>query len=179
MVATAAAIDDRPSAFRYPRGDGVGVDLPEVGVPLEVGRGRIVREGSKVAILSYGTRLADAVKAAEELDTYGLPTTVADARFAKPLDTALIDRLAAGHEVLVTVEEGAVGGFAAHVLAHLARSGALDRGLKVRTLAMPDRFVEQNKPEAMVAEAGLDSGGIVTAVFAALGRSQEAPARLA
>ncbi|MEX2318848.1 MAG: transketolase C-terminal domain-containing protein, partial [Bauldia sp.] len=179
MVATAAAIDDRPSAFRYPRGDGVGVDMPEVGVPLEIGRGRIVREGGKVAILSYGTRLAEALKAAEELDTYGLPTTVADARFAKPLDTALIDRLAANHEVLITVEEGAVGGFAAHVLAHLARSGGLDRGLKVRTLAMPDRFLDQDKPEAMAAEAGLDAAGIVTAVFAALGRAQDMPVQLA
>jgi 1-deoxy-D-xylulose-5-phosphate synthase len=179
MVATAAAIDDRPSAFRYPRGDGVGVDLPEVGVPLDIGRGRIAREGGKVAILSYGTRLADALKAAEELDAYGLPATVADARFAKPLDTALIDRLAANHEVLVTVEEGAVGGFAAHVLAHLAKSGALDRGLKLRTLFMPDRFVEQNKPETMIAEAGLGRSGIVAAVFSALGRAQESPARLA
>ena len=146
--------------------------MPEFGVPLEIGRGRIVREGSKVAILSFGTRLADALKAAEELDTYGLPTTVADARFAKPLDTALIDRLVRNHEVLITVEEGAIGGFGAHVLAHLAKSGALDKGLKVRTLAMPDRFVEQNKPEAMVAAAGLDTAGIVSAVFAALGRSQ-------
>ena len=153
--------------------------MPEFGVPLDVGRGRILREGGKVAILSFGARLADALKAAEELDTYGLPTTVADARFAKPLDTDLIDRLIRNHEVLITVEEGAVGGFAAHVLAHLARSGGLDRGLKVRTLAMPDRFVEQNKPEAMVAAAGLDSAGIVTAVFAALGRAQEKPARLA
>jgi len=172
MVATAAAIDDRPSSFRYPRGDGVGVDMPEVGVPLEIGRGRIVREGSKVAILSFGTRLADALKAAEELDAYGLPATVADARFAKPLDTALIDRLARNHEVLITVEEGSVGGFAAHVLAHLAQSGALDRGLKIRTLFMPDRFTEQGKPEIMAAAAGLDSAGIVTAVFAALGREQ-------
>ncbi len=138
---------------------------------LDVGNGRILREGGKVAILSYGTRLADALKAAEELDTFGLPTTVADARFAKPLDTALIDRLVANHEVLITVEEGAVGGFGSHVLAHLARTGALDRGLKIRTLAMPDRFVDQNKPEAMVAAAGLDSAGIVGAVFAALGRT--------
>jgi 1-deoxy-D-xylulose-5-phosphate synthase len=179
MVATAAAIDDRPSAFRYPRGDGVGVDLPEVGVPLAIGRGRIVREGGKVAILSYGTRLGDSLRAAEELEAYGLPATVADARFAKPLDTALIDSLAAEHEVLVTVEEGAVGGFAAHVLAHLARTGALDRGLKIRTLFMPDRFVEQGKPEAMIAAAGLGSAGIVAAVFSALGRAMESPARLA
>jgi len=180
MVATAAAIDDRPSSFRYPRGDGVGVDLPDVGVPLEIGVGRTLREGGKVAILSFGTRLADALKAAEELEAYGLPTTVADARFAKPLDTALIDRLARHHEVLITVEEGAGGGFGAQVLDHLARSGALDNArsgsLKVRTLAMPDRFIEQNKPETMIAAAGLDSAGIVTAVFAALGRPQTVPA---
>jgi 1-deoxy-D-xylulose-5-phosphate synthase len=171
MVATAAAIDDRPSSLRYPRGDGTGVPLPAAGVPLEIGRGRIVREGSKVAMLSFGTRLADALKAADELDTYGLPATVADARFAKPLDAALIDRLAREHEVLITVEEGAIGGFAAQVLDHLSQTGALER-VKVRTLVMPDRFVEQNKPEAMIAGAGLDSAGIVAAVFAALGRQQ-------
>jgi 1-deoxy-D-xylulose-5-phosphate synthase len=152
------------------------VPLPATGQPLAIGKGRVVREGGKVAILSFGTRLADALKAADELDTYGLPATVADARFAKPLDTALIDRLAREHEVLVTVEEGAIGGFAAQVLTHLAQTGALERGLKVRTLAMPDRFVEQNKPEAMLAEAGLDSAGIVAAVFAALGRQQVSPA---
>jgi 1-deoxy-D-xylulose-5-phosphate synthase len=179
MVATAAAIDDRPSSFRYPRGDGVGVDLPAFGVPLEIGRGRIVREGGKVALLSFGTRLNDCLKAAEELDAYGLPATVADARFARPLDTALIDRLVRDHEVLLTIEEGAGGGFGAQVLAHLARSGALDRGVRVRTLTMPDRFVEQNKPEIMYAGAGLDSAGIVTAVFAALGRARTAAPRLA
>ena len=177
MVATAVAIDDRPSSFRYPRGDGIGIDMPERGTALEIGRGRIIREGTKVAILSYGTRLADALKAAEELDTYGLSATVADARFAKPLDTALVDRLVREHEVLVTVEEGAIGGFAAHVLDHLARSGALDRGLKVRTLTMPDRFIEHGKPEALIAEAGLDSTGIVRTVFTALGRAQDMPAR--
>jgi 1-deoxy-D-xylulose-5-phosphate synthase len=176
MVATAAAIDNGPSSLRYPRGDGTGVPLPATGQPLAIGKGRVVREGGKVAILSFGTRLVDALKAADELDTYGLPATVADARFAKPLDTALIDRLAREHEVLVTVEEGAIGGFAAQVLTHLAQTGALERGLKVRTLAMPDRFVEQNKPEAMLAEAGLDSAGIVAAVFAALGRQQVSPA---
>jgi 1-deoxy-D-xylulose-5-phosphate synthase len=181
MVATAAAIDDRPSSLRYPRGDGIGVPLPAAGEPLAIGRGRVLREGSKVAILSFGTRLADALKAADELDTYGLPATVADARFAKPLDTDLIDRLARNHEVLITVEEGAVGGFAAQVLQHLAQTGALDAsqksgGLKLRPLVMPDRFVEQNKPEAMLAAAGLDTAGIVAAVFAALGRPQLAPA---
>ncbi|WP_421724605.1 1-deoxy-D-xylulose-5-phosphate synthase [Bauldia sp.] len=170
MVATAAAIDDRPSAFRYPRGEGVGVDLPERGVPLEIGRGRILREGTKIALLCYGSRLSAGLTAAEELEAHGLSTTVADARFAKPLDTDLIDRLAREHEVLLTVEEGASGGFGSLVLAHLATAGALDRGLRVRTLTMPDRFIDQAKPDAMVADAGLDSAGIVTAAFAALGR---------
>ncbi len=174
MVATAVAIDDRPSSFRYPRGEGVGVEMPEQGVPLEIGRGRVVREGGKVALLSFGTRLAECLNAAEELDTYGLPATVADARFAKPLDTDLIDRLVREHEVLITVEEGAIGGFASHVLAHLEHSGALDRGIKVRTLTLPDRFVDQDKPEAMYAAAGLDAAGIVAAVFAALGRTPAA-----
>ncbi len=174
MVATAVAIDDRPSSFRYPRGDGVGVEMPEHGVPLEIGRGRVLREGGKVALLSFGARLQECLKAAEDLDSYGLPTTVADARFAKPLDTALIDRLVREHEVLITIEEGTVGGFAAHVLAHLEQSGALDRGIKVRSLAMPDRFVDHGKPEAMYAAVGLDAAGIVTAVFAALGRDTPA-----
>jgi 1-deoxy-D-xylulose-5-phosphate synthase len=174
MVATAAAIGDRPSSFRYPRGDGVGVEMPERGVPLAIGRGRVLREGSKIALLSFGARLAECLVAAEELDAAGLSTTVADARFAKPLDTDLINRLARDHEVLVTVEEGAVGGFGAHVLAHLATIGALDAGLKVRTLALPDRFVDQGKPEAMYAAAGLDHSGIVRTVFAALGRDAAA-----
>ena len=176
MVATAAAIDDHPSSFRYPRGDGVGVEMPERGVPLEIGRGRILREGGKVALLSFGAHLSECLKAAEDLDSYGLPATVADARFAKPLDTTLIDRLVREHEVLITIEEGSVGGFAAHVLAYLEKSGALDRGVRVRSLTLPDRFVEQNRPEAMYAAAGLDAAGIVTAVFAALGR--EAPAAM-
>jgi 1-deoxy-D-xylulose-5-phosphate synthase len=170
MVATAASIDDRPSSFRYPRGDGVGVDLPERGVPLPIGRGRIVREGTKVALLSFGARLAECMRAAEELDAAGLSTTVADARFAKPLDTDLIDRLAREHEVLLMVEEGAVGGFGAHVLSYLAVAGALDAGIKVRALTLPDRFIDQGKPEAMYAAAGLDAPGIVRAAFAALGR---------
>ncbi|MCB1494571.1 MAG: 1-deoxy-D-xylulose-5-phosphate synthase [Bauldia sp.] len=170
MVATAAAIDDRPSSFRYPRGEGIGVDMPEVGVPLEIGRGRVLREGSKVAILSFGGRLGECLRAAEELDAHGLSTTVADARFARPLDTALVDRLAREHEVLLTVEEGAIGGFASHVLNHLATSGALDSGVKVRPLTLPDRFVDQDKPDAMYAAAGLDAAGIVAAAFAALGR---------
>ena len=170
MVATAAAIDDRPSAFRYPRGEGAGVALPERGTPLEIGKGRIVREGSVVALLSFGARLVECLAAADELAGYGLPTTVADARFAKPLDLDLVRALARNHEVLVTVEEGSSGGFGAYVLQELARDGLLDQGLKIRTLTLPDRFIEQNKPAAMYAEAGLDAHGIVAAVFAALGK---------
>jgi 1-deoxy-D-xylulose-5-phosphate synthase len=171
MVATAAAIDDRPSSFRYPRGEGIGADMPEHGVPLEIGRGRILREGATVALLSFGGRLAECLKAAEELESYGLSSTVADARFAKPLDTQLVERLVREHEVLITIEEGSVGGFGSHVLAYLEKIGALDRGLKVRSLTMPDRFVDQDKPETMYAAAGLDHSGIVTAVFAVLGRT--------
>ncbi len=169
MVATAAAFDEGPIAFRYPRGEGVGVEIPDIGVPLEIGRGRIVREGSRVALLSLGTRLAECLMAAEQLGQRGLSTTVADARFAKPLDEALILRLAREHEILVTVEEGSVGGFGAHVLHLLARSGALDRGLKVRTLTLPDLYQEHDKPDAMYAAAGLDAAGIVRSVEAALG----------
>ena len=169
MVATAAAFDEGPIAFRYPRGEGVGVEIPDIGVPLEIGRGRIVREGTRVALLSLGTRLAECLMAAEQLGQRGLSTTVADARFAKPLDEALILRLAREHEILVTVEEGSVGGFGAHVLQLLARSGALDGGLKVRTLTLPDLYQEHDKPEAMYAAAGLDAAGIVRTVEGALG----------
>ena len=146
MVATCAAIDDRPSALRYPRGEGIGVALPERGEALALGRGRVVREGSTIALLSLGTRLSECLKAADELAAMGLPTTVADARFLKPLDTALVERLAREHEVLVTVEEGSVGGFAAHVLQHLAQQGLLDRGLKLRPLTLPDRFFDHDTP---------------------------------
>ncbi|HRK19878.1 MAG TPA: 1-deoxy-D-xylulose-5-phosphate synthase, partial [Hyphomicrobiaceae bacterium] len=177
MVATAAAIDDRPSAFRYPRGEGVGVEMPAEGIPLEIGRGRIVREGTKVAILSFGTRLAEALRAADQLGAMGLSTTVADARFAKPLDTKLIDRLAREHEVLVTVEEGAIGGFGSFVLQHLALSGALDHGLKVRPMVLPDTFLDHDKPEAMYAAAGLDAAGIVKTVLSALGRAEASAGR--
>ncbi len=170
MVATAVAIDDRPSAFRFPRGEGSGVELPAQGVPLEIGKGRIVREGTKVALLSLGARLGEAVKAADQLATYGLSTTVADARFMKPLDTEMIKRLAREHEVLITIEEGSVGGFGSHVLQYLALEGALDRGLKVRPLVLPDIFIDHDKPEVMYAKAGLDCAGIVKTVFAALGR---------
>jgi 1-deoxy-D-xylulose-5-phosphate synthase len=177
MVATAAAIDDRPSAFRYPRGEGTGVELPEEGRPLEIGKGRILREGSSVALLSLGTRLADCMKAADQLAACGLSVTVADARFAKPLDEELIRRLAREHEVLVTVEEGAVGGFGSHVLHLLATSGLLDRGLKVRPLVLPDVFIDQDKPERMYELAGLSAPGIVATVLAALGADHQ-PARL-
>jgi 1-deoxy-D-xylulose-5-phosphate synthase len=176
MVATAAAIDDAPSAFRYPRGEGTGAALPARGTPLEIGKGRIVREGSAVALLSFGARLTECLSAADELAGYGLPTTVADARFAKPLDMALLRDLAKNHEVLITVEEGSTGGFGAQVLHALAGDGLLDRGLKVRTLVLPDRFIDQGKPAAMYTEAGLDVPGIVTAVFAALGKDAKSGA---
>jgi len=175
MVATATAHDAGPIAFRYPRGEGVGVELPERGTVLEIGKGRVLREGSSVAILSFGTRLAEALKAAEELETRGLSTTVADARFAKPLDRDLLARLARGHEVLVTVEEGSVGGFGAFVLQHLAAEGLLDEGLRVRTLTLPDDYQDHGKPEAMYAAAGLDARGIVAAVLAALGTRATVP----
>jgi 1-deoxy-D-xylulose-5-phosphate synthase len=169
MVATAAVIDDRPSAFRYPRGDGVGVVIPDESQPLEIGRGRVVREGSALAILSFGTRLQECLEAADQLAARGLSATVADARFAKPLDVDLILRLAREHEALITVEEGAMGGFGAFVLQLLAEKGALDRGLKVRTLTLPDVFQDQDKLELMYAQAGLDADGIFKAAITTLG----------
>jgi 1-deoxy-D-xylulose-5-phosphate synthase len=168
-IATAVEIDDRPSAFRYPRGEGTGVGIPALADAYEIGRGRIVREGTAVAILSFGTRLGEALKAADMLAARGLSATVADARFAKPLDVELILRLAREHEALVTVEEGAVGGFGSFVLQALAGHGALDRGLKVRSLVLPDIFQDQDRPEAMYAQAGLDAEGIVRGALAALG----------
>jgi 1-deoxy-D-xylulose-5-phosphate synthase len=174
MVATAAAYDEGPIAFRYPRGEGVGVEMPEYGVPLAIGRGRVLREGTQVALLSLGTRLAECLKAAEDLAALGLSATVADARFAKPLDEELVLRLARGHEVLLTVEEGSVGGFGSHVLQLLAERGVLDRGLKVRPLVLPDRFLDHDKPEVMYARAGLDAAGIVAKVFEALGKDAAA-----
>jgi 1-deoxy-D-xylulose-5-phosphate synthase len=175
MVATAAAIDDRPSAVRYPRGDGVGVERPAAGIPLEIGRGRIVRQGGTVALLSLGTRLAECSKAAEILAAHGISTTVADARFAKPLDADLIRRLARQHELLLTIEEGAIGGFGAHVLQLLADEGALERpGFKVRSLMLPDQFLDHDAPAAMYAKAGLDANGIVAKVFDIFG-TQYAP----
>jgi 1-deoxy-D-xylulose-5-phosphate synthase len=171
MVSTAAAIDDRPSALRYPRGEGLGVPLPAEGKPLEIGKGRIVREGSKIALFSFGARLGECLKAADELATYGLSTTVADARFAKPLDVDLLLRLAREHEVLLTVEEGSIGGFGAFVMQALAEHGVLDRGLKVRSMVLPDIFIDQDSPNAMYAKAGLDAKGIVTKAFQALGQN--------
>ncbi len=169
MVATAAAHDSGPIALRYPRGEGVGVDLPKQGEILPIGKGRVVREGSRVAILSLGTRLGEALKAADELAARGLSTTVADARFAKPLDRELILRLAATHKLLITIEEGAAGGFGAHVLTLLAEAGALESGLKVRTMTLPDKFQDHDKPDRMYAAAGLDAKGIVAKAIAALG----------
>ncbi len=169
MVATAVAIDDGPCALRYARGEGVGAPMPERGEALEIGRGRVMREGAKAAILSYGARLHDALAAAERLDAEGISTTVADARFAKPLDEDLVRRLAENHELLLTVEEGSVGGFGAFVLQFLASRGLLDGGPKVRSLVMPDVFIDHDKPEAQVAQAGLDADSIFRTVFAALG----------
>ena len=171
MVATAAAIDDRPSALRYPRGEGLGLTMPEEGHPLEIGKGRIVREGTKIALLSFGARLGECLKAADELAAQGLSTTVADARFAKPLDVDLLLRLAREHEVLLTVEEGSIGGFGSFALQALADHGVLDRGLKVRSLILPDVFIDQDSPNAMYAKAGLDAKGIVAKAFEALGQN--------
>lgn len=172
MVRTAAAYDLGPISFRYPRGEGVGIDMPERGQILEIGRGRVIKQGSKVALLSFGTRLADSLAAAEDLDAAGLSTTVADARFAKPLDHDLIRQLAAHHEMLITIEEGSVGGFGSQVMQFLASEGLLDNGLKIRTLVMPDIWMDQAKPEVMNAKAGLDRAGIVQTVFKALGHSR-------
>ena len=177
MISTSLAIDDRPSAFRYPRGDGVGVDIPEMSAPLEIGRGRIVREGTSVAILSFGTRLQESLKAADLLSARGVSATVADARFAKPLDGELILRLAREHEALITVEEGAMGGFGAFVLQFLAEQGALDAGLKIRTLHLPDVFQDQDLPAAMYAAAGLNADHIAAASLQALGVDASRAAR--
>ncbi len=169
MVATAAAIDDRPSAFRYPRGEGVGVDLPERGVPLEIGKGRLMREGGRVALLSYGTRLAEVLKAGEALAARGIAPTIADARFAKPLDRELILRLAREHEALITIEEGATGGFGSHVAQLLAQEGIFDRGLKFRMMVLPDIFIDQASQADMYEIAGLDAAHIEARALEALG----------
>ena len=177
MVATAAAIDDRPSAFRYPRGEGLGLTLPARGTPLEVGRGRVLKEGTTIALLSYGTRLAECLKAAEDLAARGLSCTVADARFAKPLDTVLVERLAREHAVLITVEEGSVGGFGSFVMQHLAWKGLLDTGLKMRPMVLPDHFIDHNNPMKQYDEAGLNAAQIVAAACAAMGQAGAGAAR--
>jgi 1-deoxy-D-xylulose-5-phosphate synthase len=171
MVATQAAIDDRPSSVRYPRGEGVGIELPAKGTPLEIGKGRIVREGSKIAILSFGTRLQEALKAAEDLASRGLSTTVADARFCKPLDEDLIRRLAREHEVLITIEEGAIGGFAAHVMQFMAKAGLFDRGCKFRPMTLPDIFIDHDTPQKQYDVAGLNAQHIVATALTALGQA--------
>jgi 1-deoxy-D-xylulose-5-phosphate synthase len=172
MVATAAAIDDRPSAFRYPRGEGIGIELPERGSVLPLGKGRIVREGTKVAILSYGCRLQECLKAADELAAKGLSTTVADARFCKPLDRELVRRLAREHEVLITIEEGAIGGFASHVMHDLAHAGLLESGVKFRPMVMADVFVDHDAPQKQYDVAGLNARHIVQQALGALGISE-------
>ncbi len=174
MVATQVAINDRPSAVRYPRGEGRGVEMPEFGVPLEIGKGRIIREGTKIALLSFGTRLAECEKAADELAALGLSTTIADARFMKPLDVDMVLKLAREHEILLTIEEGSIGGFGSHVMQTLAENGMLDGGLRMRSMVLPDEFLDHNSPAAMYARAGLDAKGIVAKVFETLGKDFKA-----
>jgi 1-deoxy-D-xylulose-5-phosphate synthase len=168
MVATQVAIDDKPSFLRYPRGDGSGVEMPARGMALPIGKGRVLRQGERVAILSLGTRLGDALKAADQLAAQGISATVADARFAKPIDEELIADLARNHELLITVEENAVGGFAAQVMHFLVNQGLLDKGLKLRALCLPDHFIEHDSQARQLADAGLDAAGIVAAVKQAL-----------
>ncbi len=170
MVATAAQIDDAPSAFRYPRGEGVGIEMPAEGIALEIGKGRIIQEGASVALLSLGTRLGECIRAAEGLSSFGLSATVADARFAKPIDGDLIRRLVKNHEVLITVEEGSIGGFQAHVMQFLSEQGLMDTGFKFRAMVLPDRFIDQDSPANMYVQAGLDADSIIAKVFEALGR---------
>jgi 1-deoxy-D-xylulose-5-phosphate synthase len=174
MVATQVAINDRPSAVRYPRGEGRCVEMPEAGVALEIGKGRIVREGTKIALLSFGTRLAECEKAADELAAQGLSTTIADARFMKPLDVDLVLKLAREHEILLTIEEGAIGGFGSHVMQTLAEHGMLDGGLRMRAMVLPDVFLDHDSPNAMYGRAGLDAKGIVAKVFETLGKDFKA-----
>ncbi|GHB21263.1 1-deoxy-D-xylulose-5-phosphate synthase [Pseudovibrio japonicus] len=178
MVSTAAAYDEGPIAFRYPRGEGIGIELPEVGMPLEIGKGRIVKEGTRVALVSLGGRLQEALKAAETLDAAGLSTTVADARFAKPLDTEMIGRLAKEHDVLITIEEGSIGGFGSQVMQFLSDNGLIDGSLKVRCMVLPDVFQDHAKPDQMYKDAGLDASGIVHRVFETLGKAEDLPLRL-
>ncbi len=177
MVATCVSIDDRPSAVRFPRGAGTGAELPDEAVPLEIGKGRILREGSKIAILSLGARLQECLKAADELQASGLTTTVADARFAKPLDEELITKLSRSHEVLITIEEGAIGGFGSHVLNFLAKSNLLDTGARVRPMSFPDEFVAHGGPDEQYEDARMMASDIVKEVFAALDDTASAKAK--
>ncbi|MDB2438272.1 1-deoxy-D-xylulose-5-phosphate synthase [Hellea sp.] len=179
MVATSVAYSEGPLGFRYARGEATGIEIPENPEILNIGKGRILREGTRIALLSYGTRLGEAMMAAEQLETLGLSATVADARFAKPLDSELVCRLADEHEVLITIEEGSVGGFGAFVLHDLAKNGRLDRGLKIRTMTLPDTFIDQDTPANMYKQAGLDADSIVETVFKALGQELATRASLA
>jgi len=160
MINTAVNINDRPSAFRYPRGNGLGIKLPEINEILEIGKGKIVRDGNKVAILNFGGRLQESLKAADKLKTKGISTTIADARFAKPLDQKLIMDLCFNHEVLITIEEGSIGGFGSHVFQMLSEKGVFDKGLKIRSMILPDQFIDQDTPENMYKKAGLDCKSI-------------------
>jgi 1-deoxy-D-xylulose-5-phosphate synthase len=169
MVATAAAIDDCPSAFRYPRGEGLGVEMPEIGKPFDIGKGRILREGTSIAILNLGGRLKEVMEAADELASLGWSSTIADARFAKPIDESLILNLARDHEVLITIEEGSIGGFASHVMQFLANKGLFDKGLKFRAMTLPDIFIDHDKPEIQYAIAGLKRSDIVSVALKAVG----------
>ena len=180
MVATAVAIDDRPSGLRYPRGNGFGVELPDIGEILEIGKGRVLREGTKVALLSYGPRLAECMKAADDLAARGLSATVADARFAKPIDQALVRQLAGEHEVLITIEEGSIGGFATQVMHFMALQGLLDNGLKFRPMCFPDIFIDHEAPARQYELAGLTAADIVKTALCTLGREEiaEAPVRV-
>jgi 1-deoxy-D-xylulose-5-phosphate synthase len=177
MVATAAAHDDGPIAFRFPRGEGNGVDLPERGVPLEIGKGRIIKEGSKVALLSFGTRLSEVEKATEMLTAKGITPTIADARFAKPLDRDMILSLAETHDAMITIEEGAIGGFGSHVSQLLADEGVFDRGFKYRSMVLPDTFIDHANPEDMYATAGMNATDIQAKVLDVLGIGQIGEAR--
>jgi 1-deoxy-D-xylulose-5-phosphate synthase len=174
MVATQVAINDRPSAVRYPRGEGRGVEMPEVGAALPIGKGRMIRQGKQIALLSFGTRLAECEKAADELAAHGLSASIADARFMKPLDEELVLKLAREHQILITIEEGSIGGFGSHVMQYLADQGMLDGGLKMRTMVLPDEFQDHDTPAAMYARAGLDAKGIVRKVFETLGKDYKA-----
>jgi 1-deoxy-D-xylulose-5-phosphate synthase len=168
MINTSVSINDRPSAFRYPRGNGLGLNLPGINEILELGKGKIVKEGNKVAILSFGARLQECLKAANKLDAKGILTTVADARFAKPLDQKLIMDLCLNHDVLITIEEGSIGGFGSHVFQMLSERGIFDRGLKIRSMILPDQFIDQDTPENMYKTAGLDAQAIEQKVLDAL-----------